>query len=321
MQQQSSAIFDFIVDSLRISNSPFNIIDSELIMAQCQVAVPRTFFTPTRIETQNLQMVCNPEYLGKYPGSELVIKGSYRLQWFIDGIRERGLITAGTFTYDLDPRRTQREIIGILNENEHLLPRFFFEQPTLSYHPELLVNFRVSFETDEKKEELYSLEIDLVNGEIGSNLQTILTGKKLHPTPPKKNLEKRRIPYREGYESLFNHLKWQLQNHDSSWVKSAQNRWKEEVQYLESFYHGNLDDDEDQKEAEASFYRRLAEGYRKFQPMIKIHIVNVGLFYLPVVHYTLESYEGKALPSLIYDPLRHKVIQASIQIPEMIKNR
>lgn len=309
MQQQPSDIFNFIVDSLRISNSPFNIINSELIMAQCQVSVPHTFFTPARVETQNLQMVCFQEHLSKYPGSELVIKGSYRLQWFIDGIRERGLITAGTLTYDLDPRRTQREITGILNEGTRALPQFFFEQPTLSYHPELLVNFRVSFETDEKIEEIYSLGINLVNGEIDSNLQLELKGKKIHPTPPKKNLEKRCIPYREGYESLLNHLKWQLQNHDSGWVKSAQNRWEEEVKYLEAFYRDN-ETLEEEKESEASFYRRLAEEYRKFRPVIKIHIINVGLLYLPLVRYTLEGFDGGKLPDLIYDPFRRKVTQS-----------
>jgi hypothetical protein len=299
MPQQFSTIFNFIVDSLKISDSPFNIINSELIMAQCQVAVPRTFFTPARVETLNLQMVCNPEIVNKYPGSELVIKGSYRLQWFIDGIRERGLINSGTFAYDLDPRRTQREIITLLKEQ----PRFFFEQPVLTYHPELLANFRVSFETDEKIEELHSLGINLVNGEIDGNLLTELYGKKISPSPPKKHLEKRKIPYREGFESLLNHLKWQLQNHDSAWVGSAQSRWKDEVNYLEAFYQG---DDVEEKDAEASFYRRLAECYRKFRPLIKIHIINVGLLYLPVVHYNLESYEGtKAV--LIYDPLRRKI--------------
>jgi hypothetical protein len=303
---QPSPIFDFIVDALKISGSPFNIINSELIMAQCQVSVPRTFFTSARIETQNLQMVCNPELLSKYPGSELVSKGSYRLQWFIDGIRERGLIATGTFTYELDPRRTEREIMGILGEKSGNLPRFFFERPTLSYHPVLLTNFRVSFETDEKIEELYSLGIDLVSGEIDSSFQKELAAKKLQPNPPKKNVEKRKIPYREGYDSLLNHLKWQLQNHDSTWVKSAGSRWEEEVQYLEAFYRSNLDEEED-KDSEASFYRRLAEGYRKFQPFVKIHLINVGLLYLPFVHYTIESFDGSPLPAIIYDPLRHRV--------------
>jgi hypothetical protein len=307
MPEQSAVTFDFIVNSLKISNSPFNIINSELIMAQCQVSAPRTFFTPTRVENLNLQMVCTPDILSKYPGSELVIKGSYRLQWFIDGIRERGLITCGTFAYELDPRKTQREITSLLRER----PQFYFEQPTLTYHPELLVNFRVGFETDEKIEELYSLGIDLVSGEISSNLLAELHGKKITPTPPKKHLQKRKIPYREGFNSLVNHLKWQLQNRDSSWVHSAQLRWEEEVNYLESFYRGNSTEDEAEKEDEASFYRRLAEGYRKFQPVIKIHTINVGLLYLPVVRYTLESYDGTELPALIYDPVRRKVSQAA----------
>jgi len=314
----SSLIFDFIVDALKISDSPFNIINSELIMAQCQVSVPRTFFTPARVETQNLQIVCNPDLLGKYPGSELVSKGSYRLQWFVDGIRQRGLITTGTYGYELEPRKIQREIMGIINARGPEHPRFFFEQPTLSYHSELLVNFRVGFETDEKMEELYSLGIDLVSGEIDSQLPKELFTRKIHPSPPKK-LEKRKISYREGYDSLFHHLQWQLENHNSTWIQSAKTRWEEEVQYLEAFYRESQDE-EDAKEAEAGFYRRLAEGYRKFRPAIKIHLINVGLFYLPFIHYTLESYDGNPLPAILYDPLRHKITQSSTKIAEMVKN-
>ncbi len=296
---EQDKIFSFIVDALKISNSPYTIINSELIMAQCQVAIPRSFFSPARVENLSLQMVCSSKLLEKYPGSELVIKGSFRLQWFIEGIRERGLITTGTFAYDLDPRKIQREILALLPAGS----KFFFEQPVLAFHPELLVNFKVGFETDEKIEEIYNLGINLVNGEITSNLLQELMDKKLSPKPPKKHLEKRTIPYREGFNSLLNHLKWQLQNHDNQWIASAKSRWEEEVNYLESFYRGTGDDDE---KDESGFYRRLAEGYRKYQPVIKIQIINVGLLYLPIIRYHLESYDNQK-SVIVYDPVRRKI--------------
>lgn len=310
MSESSETIFQFIIDTLKISNSPFNIINSELIMAQCQVAVPRTFFSPARTENLNLQIVCQPDLVTKYPGSELVIRGSYRLQWLIEGIRARGLITTGTVIYDLDPRKTQREIMSLLREPA----KFFFEHPTFTYQPELIVNFKVSFETDEKVEELHTFEINLVNGAIGSNLFDVLVTKKISPNPPKKHLEKRKISYRDGFNTLLNHLKWQLQQHDSRWIQSAKTRWDEEVNYLESFFRGNSAEDGDQDEA--SFYRRLAEGYRKYQPLIKIQVINVGVIYLPVIRYTLESYDGTKLPEIVYDPVRRKVNQTLSPNPQ-----
>lgn len=297
---ETQLIFGYLADALKVANSPHNIINNELIMAQCQVDIPRTFFRPARTETLNLQMVCAPELLAKYPGSELVTRGSFRLQWLVDGIRKRGLITRVTFPYDLDHRKVEREILALLKEKN----RFFFKQPTLYYHPHLLVNFKKSFETDESFDELSSLSIDLVTGEISTNIIQELTAKKSLTHPPKKNLEKRRISYRDAYQALINHLKWQLQNHDSEWVKAARIRWEEEVTYLESYYQGNLDEDLDQQ----SFYRRMAEVYRKYRPLVRIQIVNTAILYLPLVRYTLDPYPGEPeLPALIYDPVRHKL--------------
>lgn len=297
---ENQLIFDFLVDALKVAGSPYNIINNELIMAQCQVDVPPTFFRPARTETLNLQMVCAPELLEKYPGSELVTRGSFRLQWLVDGISKRGLITRATFPYDLDHRKLEREILPLLN----LKQRFFFKQPTLFYHPHLLVNFKISFETDERFDELFSLSIDLVQGEISTNLITVLAAKKLLIQPPKKNLAPRQISYREAYQALLNHLKWQLQNYDSKWIKAAQTRWEEEVSYLESYYRDNPEQEHDQQ----SFYRRLAEVYRKYRPIIHIQIVNIAILYLPLVRYTLEPYPGEPeLPAIIYDPVRRKL--------------
>jgi hypothetical protein len=297
---ENQFVFGYLVDALKVAGSPHNIINNELIMAQCQVDIPRTFFRPARTETLNLQMVCSPELLDKYPGSELVTKGSFRLQWLVDGIRRRGLITRVTYPYDLDHRKIERDILALFKEKN----RFFFKQPILSYHPHLLVNFKISFETDERFDELSSLNIDLVNGEISTNLIQELINKKLLIQPPKKNLLKRLISYRDAYEALLNHLKWQLQNHDSQWIKNAQARWEEEVTYLESYYRGNLDEELDQQ----SFYRRMAECYRKYRPTIRIQILNAAILYLPLVRYLVEPYPGEPeLPDIIYDPVRNKL--------------
>ncbi len=295
----SQRVFSFIVDTLKISGAPYHVIEAELIMAQCQTEVPPSFFRPARTETLNLQMVCEPNLLAKYPGSELVNQGSFRLQWFVDGIRQRGLISRGTCSYDLDPRRTQREIAALLEEK----PGFFFEQPFLLYQPHLLVNFKASFETDEKFDELYSLGINLTTGEIATDLLAELAKRKITPNPPKKNLEKRKIPYREGFTALFNHLQWLLEKHDRKWVEVAQVRWEEEVKYLESYYqeeHATSDED-------PGFYRRVAEIYRKFRPVVRISIINTAVINLPLIVYTIESFQDPSLGPLLYDPVRRRV--------------
>ncbi|HEX3046955.1 MAG TPA: YqhG family protein [Bacillota bacterium] len=304
MPETAETIFNFVVDSLKISGAPYNVINNELVMAQCQVQIPRTFFRPARMETVSLQMVCRPDLASKYPGSELVTSGSYRLQWFIDGIKERGLIVRGMVPYELDPRKTQRAITTLLGDQ----PQFYFERPSLVYQPHFLVNFKISLETDEKLEEQHSLSINLVSGAIDDHLLTELESKKviLHP-PQKPKPEKRRISYREGFTALLNHLKWLLQNHDRKWIESAKTRWEKEVTCLESYYREN-EDDEGAGDAESGFYRRAAEIYRKFQPVIRIWISNAGILFLPLVIYTVEAYEPQVkLSPIIYDPIRAKI--------------
>lgn len=294
-------VFNFIVNSLKVAGAPYNIINNELIMAQCQVNVPRTFFTPGRVETQSFQIVCHPDLLQKYPGSELVTQGSYRLQWFVDGIKQRGLLFKGAMPYELDYRKVEREINQLLPADR---PPFFYRQPILTYQPNLLANFKVSLETDEKYEKLYSLNINLITGEITSDLLDSLAGKKLTTQFPKKNMEKKKIPYSEAFEALQNHLQWILKNLDPKWIEAAKSRWEEEVTYLEEYYR-----EEQEKRDDAGFYRQVAEIYRKFRPVIRIEIVNVALLYLPVVIYTLEAWgNSKELPPISYDPVKQKVL-------------
>ena len=293
-------IFDFIIHSLEIAKAPYNIINNELILAQCRVDVPAGFFRPARSELLNLQIVCRPELLAKYPGAELVTGGSFRLQWFADGVRQRGQVFRGSCDFDLEPAKVARQIVRLLDRPVD----FFFQKPALFFHPNLLVNFKATFATDEKFDELHSLNINLVTGEIGSNLLQDLKGMKISPHPPKRKPEKKKIPYNEGYSALENHLKWLLRNRDPQWTLSAKTRWEEEVKQLEEYYRDNPDAPQDG----SGFYRQVAETYRKFRPVIRLQIVNAGIFYLPLVVYTLESRnQGEQLPPLHYDPVRRKV--------------
>jgi hypothetical protein len=171
------------------------------------------------------------------------------------------------------------------------------------------VNFKATLATDEKFDELHNLNINLVTGEIGSNLLQELKGVKISPHPPPKKPEKKKIPYTEGYAALENHLKWLLRNRDPQWILAAKTRWEEEVKQLEAYYRDNSEAQQDG----SGFYRQVAETYRKFRPVIRLQIINAGIFYLPLVVYTLESRNpGEQLPPLRYDPVRRKVVSAPI---------
>ncbi len=299
MKQNEAEIFQFMAHALQLANAPYNIINNELIMAQCQIQVPRSFFTPAHIENLNLQLVCVPELLKKYPGAELVTRGSFRLEWFIEGIRQRGQLTKATYPYELNPLRTSKEITALLDKPVD----FYFERPNLTFQPHLFANFHLSFETDEKFEEMRCLSINLVSGEIASNLLNALIKKKLSPQIPKKNTTKKAFSYREGFEALWNHLQWNLKHHDPTWITEAQQRWEQELKYLEAYYQGNQTQIE-----QNNFYRQAAEIYQKYQPAIHVRLTNLALLYLPLITFTVEAHDSNTtLPLLIYDPVRQRI--------------
>jgi hypothetical protein len=306
MPTNNPEIFNFITKALEIAKAPCQVINGELILAQCQVTAPPSFFRPARTETLNLQIVCQPKLLAKYPGAELVTRGSFRLQWLADGVKERGRVFRGTYPYDLDAAKIERQITALLETPLN----FYFRQPCLYYQPHLLVNFKATFETDEKFDELHCLSINLTTGEISANLLADLRGQKPTLLPPKKNLEQKKIPYREGFQTLHNHLQWLLRNRDPQWIATAKQRWEQEVKYLESYY----DEEQSLKQnGDLGFYRQLAATYRKFRPVIRIAIVNTAVLYLPVIIYHLAARGGAPPPPpLRFDPVRRKVSQTAV---------
>ena len=306
MQSNNSEIFTFITKALAIAQAPYQVINEELILAQCQVTVPPSFFRPARTETLNLQIVCQPELLAKYPGAELVTRGSFRLQWLVDGVKERGRVFRGTYPYDLNAAKIERQIGALLAAPLN----FYFRQPCLSYQPHLLVNFKVTLETDEKFDELHCLSINLATGAISADLLAALQGQKLTLHPPAKNVEPKKIPYREGFQTLYNHLQWSLRNRDPQWIITAKGRWEQEVKHLESYYAS--DQTAEPQNSDFGFYRQVATTYRKFRPLIRTAIVNTAVLYLPIVIYHLAARGGApAPPPLRFDPVQKKVSQAA----------
>ena len=291
-------IRSFVLDTLKVSNAPYREIDEHLLMAEVIVEIPPIFFDPARLEKQTLNLVFEPEWAGKYPGAELVTRGSYRLGWFIDGLKKRGFTTLQSYSYELIPARTQREILKLLKIKE---VDFFFHQPFLKIHPHLLVNYCLSYRTDEIKEEVVSLGIDMVTGEITEDLLPTLSGLKLTPRIPKEKIEKQSFPLEEAFNRLTQRLSKLVNKKDPSWIEESRRRYEEELRYLYDYYQdGNKVDTPE-------FRARAKELYEKYRPQVFVDLINVGLLYLPEVLYTLHGKSGAALPPLRYRPALSRV--------------
>jgi hypothetical protein len=291
-------IRSFVLDTLKVSGAPYREIDEHLLLAEVIVEIPPIFFDPARLEKQTLSLVFEPECVGKYPGAELVTRGSYRLGWFIEGLKKRGFTTLQTYTYELIPSRAQREILKLLKAKK---VDFFFHQPLLKIHPHLLVNYRLSYRTDEIEEEVVSLGIDMVTGEIMVGLLPAITALKLTPRIPKEKIEKQSFPLEEAFDRLTQYLSELANKKDPSWIEESKRRYEEELRYLYDYYQ------DDNKVDTPEFRARAKELYEKYRPQVFVNLINVGLLYLPEVLYTLHSKSGAVIPPLRYRPALSRV--------------
>jgi hypothetical protein len=140
--------------------------------------------------------------------------------------------------------------------------------------PWLGVNYKISYYSDQTKEILYSLGINLMTGYIVEgfqesisevNLETIMTGNTF-------NLPYIIKPIR-ALDRLDAVIENSIQQDDHTWAEEAKMRWKKDRDVLEYFYEG-VENKPDCYEIEKQAMDQ------QFEARIKIDIINGGLFYL-----------------------------------------
>lgn len=288
----ATAVREFVQKALAINNAEYRLVDDELIITQVTVEHPPFLFGPPRIETISLNLVFQTEHINKYPGAELVTPGSYRLNWLIDGIRRRGALTKQCVPYHTNLRKWQKEIQPLLPMG---FPFFFFHHPELHYRPYLLTNFLISYRTDERRDELFAVGLDLISGEILPTLQGELQKQTLTDRMPTAHTLKEVIPVKEAIAICKNQAAQQMQKRDPGWIADAQDRFLTELACLQRYYGENQDSE--------SYWSRSAELHNKFRPRVTLSWINLALLYLPEITYTLQSLNGEPLPTILYHPV------------------
>lgn len=170
-----------------------------------------------------------------------------------------------------------------------------FEEPPrglrdpLGSHPYtawLGVNFKVGYECDMKREELYGWGISLATGIIEERFLDKLRDKRLSPRlPPNVHLLKNGLSLRKGWSQLENALERRLKNGDFSWAVEAESRRQEEQNRINHYYGTQLErsaDDPQQAEALAERRERRREEIDwQYRPRVNVSVVGCGIFHLP----------------------------------------
>lgn len=140
--------------------------------------------------------------------------------------------------------------------------------------PWLGVNYKISYYCNHTKEMLYSLGINLLNGQITENFQEVLKERELHASIPEDAFT---VPYiikpARALDRLDNLVEELIIDDDHTWAKAAEARWLRDLEILEYFYVDSVT-----KPESYELEKKALE--EQYTPRIKVDMVNGGLFYL-----------------------------------------
>ncbi|GGA68282.1 YqhG family protein [Ornithinibacillus halotolerans] len=170
-----------------------------------------------------------------------------------------------------------QQILNHLKENERFTRLFQVVQANqnTALHPWLVVNLKISYIGKHKKDEIFSIGLNLINGvmktEMMDALHGIEFGMKISDfcytiTPI--------IKPQSGYKRILSVIDQYISDLDHDWAKESLETLENEMELLKHFYEDEWDEEIDQMEKE------LQDLKERYHPKIQVNIVNGGIFYL-----------------------------------------
>lgn len=141
-------------------------------------------------------------------------------------------------------------------------------------HPWLVINTKISYQCDRKKDQLFSIGLHLISGTMINQFHQHLTKVELTPKIPDYCFTMSPIiKPASGIKRIESVISKLIENDDHTWAKDAQERWDQDLLLLEKFYEG--------LEERPDAYTSEKEALRlQYEPKVTASFVNGGLFYL-----------------------------------------
>ncbi|AOZ94011.1 YqhG family protein [Paenibacillus crassostreae] len=169
---------------------------------------------------------------------------------------------------------------------------YLFEQPgslqrralfSAAYEPWLAVCFKVEMTCDVKKEQLYFMGISLVSGIITTDFRQQLAGINLSPRLPENvHINPAEMSLTIAAERLQSNLISMLKELDYEWADQAQDRLKEELSIIDTYYEHMMNDPDEEKNnhIREQYEARRSEMTWQYAPKVKLSAITCGLFHL-----------------------------------------
>lgn len=152
-----------------------------------------------------------------------------------------------------------------------------------AYSTWLCINYKLEFLCDMKRDELHSLSIHLATGKIVEQFHDRLVHLKLTPRlPPSVHLQRNKLSVGKAASMLETFLESKIKTYDHHWATEAQDRLKEELARIHSYYDKLIPAIEEEHKEEALQQYRLREQEVRWQyePRINASVINCGIFHL-----------------------------------------
>lgn len=150
------------------------------------------------------------------------------------------------------------------------------------------VNFKVDYECDMKREEMYGWGISLATGYIDERFLDGLRDRKLTPRLPSNiHLLPNGLSLKKAMTQLEHALERKLKGGDFVWAAEAEERRQDELQRIRAYYEPMIGRAVTAEEKEALTQRlaqRESEIDWQYRPRVTLSVMNCGLFHLPGIH-------------------------------------
>jgi len=228
--------------------------------------------TGTEPETLTMNFIFDQEKVDSNLRGEVVSFGSERLKQFFNAAKSHGKAV----------RLYQQSTSRNLGYNSRKIPH------ATKLNPWIGVNYKVELLCDKKKDLLFSLGMNLSNGQLQTAFFPKLKKINLTPVLPANTVTSPPfITFREAALQLEEYLLNEIHNQDFTWAIAAYERLDQEIQQVEAYYVNQQKQSENksavfQKQGvvDVEKDKRVAEISWLYSPRIEVKPINYGVFYL-----------------------------------------
>lgn len=152
----------------------------------------------------------------------------------------------------------------------------------IAYTTWLIVNYKIAFLCDMKRDELHSIGISLATGDIVEHAHSYVLNKPLTPKLPAHTHLRETISLQRAQSECVRYLTRKLEAYDAKWAADAYERMQAESEVIHAYYNDLLKQaDEDLKaDIEQQYDNRLTEIEWQYKPRVEIAPINGGIFHL-----------------------------------------